>query len=74
MQVGNLLQQLKLRPRATIRIIAFMDEELGGTGGLAYAAEEAGRFADHIAAIELDFGAGHPSGFFAHVPPEQYLI
>ncbi len=70
MQVGNLLQQLKLRPKATIRIIAYMDEESGGTGGLAYAENQAARMADHLAAIELDDGAGHPSGFLAHVTPE----
>jgi Zn-dependent M28 family amino/carboxypeptidase len=40
-----------------------MDEETGGTGSRAYAAEYTNDFPRHIAAIESDSGAGHPLGF-----------
>jgi carboxypeptidase Q len=63
MQTANILKQLKLRPKRTIRVIAWMNEENGGRGSAAYAADEAANIAKHFAAIESDFGAGHPLGF-----------
>ncbi len=70
MQVGQLIKQLNLHPKRTVRVIAWMNEENGLRGGLAYAKDHASEVADHIAAIESDLGAGHPAGFFAHVRPE----
>jgi hypothetical protein len=43
------------RPRRTIRVVWFGDEELGGFGGEAYAAAHAGE--RHATASESDFGA-----------------
>ncbi|HET9400586.1 MAG TPA: M20/M25/M40 family metallo-hydrolase [Candidatus Acidoferrales bacterium] len=63
MQVANLCKQLSLRPRRTIRVIAWMDEENRGSGSTAYAAEYKGEFANYAAAFESDSGAGHPMGF-----------
>ncbi len=63
MQTANILKQLKLRPKRTIRVIAWMNEENGGRGSAAYAQDEAANIAKHFAAIESDFGAGHPLGF-----------
>lgn len=63
MQVPFLLKQLKLRPKRTIRFIAYMNEENGLVGGTTYAREEAGNIAKHFAAIESDLGASHPVGF-----------
>jgi Zn-dependent M28 family amino/carboxypeptidase len=65
MQVANLIKQLGLRPRRTIRIIAWMNEENGLRGGRGYAADHASELANHLAAIEMDVGAGHPAGIFA---------
>ncbi len=65
MQVANLIKQLKLRPRRTIRIIAWMNEENGLRGGRGYATDHAAEVANHLAAIEMDVGAGHPVGIFA---------
>lgn len=62
MQVGFLVKFLKLRPKRTIRVIAFMNEENGGAGSRAYADEEKNNYAKHFAAIECDFGASHPIG------------
>ncbi|MFS0770956.1 M28 family peptidase [Sphingomonas sp. 1P08PE] len=43
------------RPRRTIRVVWFGDEEIGGFGGRAYAAAHAGE--RHVIATESDFGA-----------------
>jgi carboxypeptidase Q len=63
MQVASVLRQLKLRPKRTIRVIAWMNEENGGRGSAGYFADETANVAKHFAAIEMDFGPGHPLGF-----------
>jgi carboxypeptidase Q len=67
MQVANLCQQLNLKPKHTIRVIAWMNEENGLRGGTTYFQNQSSNLVNHIAAIESDLGAGHPIGFFAHV-------
>jgi carboxypeptidase Q len=67
MQVAQLCKQLNLRPRRTIRVIAWMNEENGLAGGRTYAANRASEIANHIAAIESDLGAGHPVGLSGHM-------
>ena len=47
-----------------------MNEENGLVGGRTYKANREAEIANHIAAIESDFGAGHPLGFQAHVVPQ----
>ena len=42
MQAANLVRQLDLHPRRTIRIIAWMNEENGLMGGKTYAEEHSG--------------------------------
>ncbi len=63
MATAEIFQRLHLRPRRTLRVIAWMDEENGGGGHEAYAKAHAGEFPNHIAAMESDAGAGHPLGF-----------
>ena len=46
-----------------------MDEENGGGGHEAYAKIHAAEFANHVAAIESDSGAGHPLGFYMKMTP-----
>ncbi|HEX8921798.1 MAG TPA: M20/M25/M40 family metallo-hydrolase, partial [Pyrinomonadaceae bacterium] len=67
MQTAQLLKQLHLRPKRTIRVIAWMNEENGLVGGRTYAREHASELSNHYAAIESDRGAGHPLGFEAKV-------
>ena len=62
MQVPYLLKQLKLKPKRTIRVVAFMNEENGFVGARTYAEEEDA--SKHFAAIESDLGASHPVGFY----------
>jgi len=67
MQTAQLIKQLGLRPKRTIRVIAWMNEENGLMGGRTYAQDHQGEMTNHIAAIESDLGAGHPLGFSGHV-------
>jgi len=63
MQTVQLLRELNLHPKRTIRVIAWMSEEFGGIGGKAYAKNHEAEIANHFAAIESDLCAGHPLGF-----------
>src|ERR1019366_5189210 len=62
MEVAQLLRQLHLQPRRTIRVVAWMAEEQGVFGGKTYGKEHAAEMSNHFAAIETDLGAGHPVG------------
>jgi carboxypeptidase Q len=70
MQTAQVLEQLHLRPKRTLRVVAWMNEENGLVGGRTYAKDFAGELANHVAAIESDLGAGHPLGFNARVVPK----
>lgn len=61
MQVPKLLKDLNIKPKRTIRVVAFMNEENGFVGATKYAEEE--KPEKHFAAIEADLGASHPIGF-----------
>jgi len=63
MEAAEILERLHLRPKRTLRVIAWMDEESGGAGSQTYAKEHLNDFPRHIAAIESDSGAAHPLGF-----------
>jgi carboxypeptidase Q len=70
MQTVQLMKQLHLRPKRTIRFIAWMNEENGVVGGRTYAKDYEADIANHFAAIESDRGAGHPLGFEVKGKPE----
>lgn len=63
MESAEILQRLHLRPARTLRVIAWMDEETGGSGAKAYTTEFSNDFPHYAAAIESDSGAAHPLGF-----------
>jgi hypothetical protein len=69
MATAEVLQRLHIRPRRTLRVIAWMDEENGGGGHAAYAKSHAAEMINHIAAIESDAGSAHPVGFSAKLSP-----
>jgi hypothetical protein len=62
MEAANLIQKLKLRPKRTIRVIAWMNEENGLMGSKQYAKDHEKEFGNHFAVMETDGGAGHPLG------------
>jgi carboxypeptidase Q len=74
MQAAHLLKELKLRPKRTLRVIAWMNEENGTMGARAYQADHQSDIANHFAAIETDLGAGHPMGFYAQGKAEVLTL
>ena len=71
MGVIETLQRLNLKPRRTIRMIAWMNEENGGRGARTYLKNQQSRLGKHIAAIESDSGAGRPFGLLASIPAKS---
>jgi hypothetical protein len=70
MQAIHLLKELGIRPKRTVRFIAWMSEEEGSEGAATYLAEHAAEAANHIGAIECDLGADHPTGIYYSGKPE----
>jgi hypothetical protein len=75
MGVLQTLKALNLKPRRTIRMIAWMNEENGTRGGAAYHAANKDTILKQFAAMESDGGAGRPFGIIASVEPkaEKYF-
>jgi len=69
METANLMHQLNLKAKRTIRVIAWMNEENGLAGGKTYAADHAKDWPNHFAAMETDLGADHPVGLNIHAKP-----
>jgi carboxypeptidase Q len=59
----RVVRTLGLRPRRTLRVVLFNNEENGLRGATAYRDRHAAELADHVLAVELDIGAGEPRGF-----------
>ena len=70
MEAANLIQKLGLKPKRTIRVIAWMNEENGEEGSKQYAKDHQKEIPNHFAAMETDGGAGHPIGVNIHAKPE----
>jgi carboxypeptidase Q len=61
-EAARLLASLPERPRRTVRFVLFMNEENGLRGAKTYALAHAAELLLHVAAMELDAGAGRPLG------------
>jgi len=61
MEALGILRRLKLRPRRTVRVVLWTNEENGGRGAKAYAKRHAGE--PHVGAIESDSGGFAFKGF-----------
>jgi carboxypeptidase Q len=59
----RLMKQLGLRPRHTIRVVGWTNEENGLRGGNAYRDAHAAALDKHVLAIESDGGVFKPRGF-----------
>jgi carboxypeptidase Q len=59
----RLLKELGLKPRRTIRVVLFTNEENGARGGGGYRDAHKSELAKHILAIESDSGVFRPTGF-----------
>ena len=58
----RLMKSLGLRPRRTIRVVGWTDEESSGNGGLAYREAHAADIDRHVFALESDNGVFRPYG------------
>jgi hypothetical protein len=67
MGVIDTLRKLDYRPRRTIRVVAWMNEENGGRGGKGYNDAYKSTAEKHFAAYEDDNGSGRPFGLRAGV-------
>jgi carboxypeptidase Q len=70
MEAANLIQKLHLKPKRTIRVIAWMNEENGLAGSIQYGKDHEKEMPNHFAAMETDGGAGHPLGVNIKGKPE----
>jgi carboxypeptidase Q len=61
------------KPKRTIRIVLFANEENGLRGGNKYAEEAKAKKEKHIMAMESDGGAEYPRGFSCGMTKEQYV-
>jgi len=59
----RLMKALNLRPRRTVRVVLWTNEENGGRGGLAYRDQHRGELAQHVMMLESDSGVFRPTGF-----------
>ena len=58
----RLIKQLGVRPKRTIRVVLWTNEEIGAAGGAAYRDAHRAELADHIFAFESDNGVFTPRG------------
>jgi carboxypeptidase Q len=70
MEAANLIQKLRLKPKRTIRVIAWRNEENGLAGSKQYGKDHEKEMSRHFAAMETDGGAGHPLGINIRGKPE----
>lgn len=59
----RLLKTLGLKPKRTIRVVLFTNEENGGAGGDGYRDAHKAELAKHVLALESDSGVFRPRGF-----------
>src|SRR5205807_1315691 len=59
----RLMKALNLRPRRTVRVVLWTNEENGGRGGLAYRDQHRAELAQHVMMLESDSGVFRPIGF-----------
>jgi carboxypeptidase Q len=71
----RVLKRLNLRPRRTIRVVLFVNEENGTRGGTAYRDRHAAELANHVLMLESDGGVFRPLGFgFSGSDPARAIV
>jgi carboxypeptidase Q len=58
----RLMKKLNLRPRRTVRVVLFTNEENGGRGGQAYRDQHRAELSKHVMMLESDGGVFRPLG------------
>ena len=70
-EAARRIGELKQRPRRTIRVVLFANEEFGLSGARGYAQKYAADLPKHILAGESDFGSGRVWQADSRVSPES---
>jgi carboxypeptidase Q len=60
-EAARLMKKLNIRPKRTVRIVLFTNEENGLRGGNAYRDQHAAEAANHVLAVESDSGVFAPA-------------
>lgn len=72
MEVLRLFKELNYKPKRTIRVVLFMNEENGLRGGNKYAEVARQKNENHIFALESDAGGFTPRGFSFEADEAQF--
>jgi carboxypeptidase Q len=59
----RLMKKLNIRPRRTVRVVLWTNEENGTRGALAYRDSHKAQLSDHVLMLESDSGVFRPTGF-----------
>jgi carboxypeptidase Q len=69
------MAKLRIRPRRTVRIVLWTNEENGLRGATAYAARHAAHAANHVFALESDSGVFDPPSIgFTGTPAARNVV
>ena len=72
MEVLNIFKKINYRPKRTIRVVLYMNEENGLKGGTTYAKNVKKKNENHIFALESDAGGFSPRGFSFEASDNQF--
>tara|TARA_Y100000991_G_scaffold97318_1_gene73415 strand:- start:139 stop:828 length:690 start_codon:yes stop_codon:yes gene_type:complete len=72
MEVLRLFKVLEIKPKRTLRVVLFMNEENGLRGAKKYASESRKNKENHIFALESDAGAFTPRGFYFEADSKNF--
>ena len=70
-EVLHLFKLMNIKPKHTIRVVLFMNEENGNRGGIHYAEKAASENEKHLMALESDRGGFSPRGFSVNGTQDQ---
>ena len=70
-EVLHLLNLMNIKPKHSIRVVLFMNEENGNRGGKHYAERAAAKNEKHLMALESDRGGFSPRGFSVNGTEKQ---
>jgi hypothetical protein len=74
METARRIGQLPKKPRRTIRVVLFANEEFGVSGGRAYADAHKDELARHVLAGESDLGSGRVWRISSRVDPAKLPV
>ncbi len=74
MEAARRIAELPRKPRRTIRVVLFANEEFGTSGARSYAAAHKDELARHVMAGESDLGSGRVWRISSHVDPTSLPV